>query len=175
MCDTIVIEKQECCICMDDIQPKNIACTPCGHTFCLTCLLRSFFNANTCPYCRTELVEYPEEDEDSDWGEEESVWSSSQAEEVDEEGWETVSENDEDEETVESNEDDEDEATVESNEEEEEEEVKPAYISPFDTMNMDKLVNYAHHIATEDKIDLTSITTNANIETSGMWMMIMNA
>jgi hypothetical protein len=69
-----------------------MASAPCGHQFCFTCILRAFYEANSCPYCRTELVELPEEDEyDSDY--------ESQAEEDDasERSWETCSDSDEDE------------------------------------------------------------------------------
>jgi len=36
---------------------KNFAKTNCGHSFCLTCLVRSLKNNNTCPLCRTNIEE----------------------------------------------------------------------------------------------------------------------
>ena len=36
---------------------KNFAKTNCGHSFCLTCLMRSLKNNNTCPLCRTNIEE----------------------------------------------------------------------------------------------------------------------
>jgi hypothetical protein len=85
-----VIEKRECSICLDDIRQNNMASAPCGHQFCFTCILRAFYEANACPYCRAELVDLPEEEEDSEY--------ESQAEEDDasERSWETCSDSEED-------------------------------------------------------------------------------
>lgn len=45
----------ECAICLDVIDPKNSACTPCGHKFCFTCIARNMERSSACPMCRTEL------------------------------------------------------------------------------------------------------------------------
>jgi len=61
----------ECCICFENIDKhKNNCTTECGHSFCLKCLATSIVHNNSkCPYCRTNLVDIPdknEEDEDEE-------------------------------------------------------------------------------------------------------------
>jgi len=45
-----------CAICLDSINlntsQKNTATTECGHTFCLSCLLKNLHLSNLCPLCR---------------------------------------------------------------------------------------------------------------------------
>jgi hypothetical protein len=51
-------QSDECAICMEELDStKNFAKTNCGHSFCLTCLMRSLKNNNTCPLCRTNIEE----------------------------------------------------------------------------------------------------------------------
>lgn len=54
-------EETACCaICLEDDnqkKQKNLATTPCGHTFCLTCLLRHLKHNNSCPLCRAPIEE----------------------------------------------------------------------------------------------------------------------
>lgn len=40
-----------------DHQKKNVATTECGHTFCLSCLLKNLHTSNLCPLCRTPIEE----------------------------------------------------------------------------------------------------------------------
>ena len=48
----------ECAICMEELDSvKNFAKTSCGHSFCLSCLVKSLKNNNTCPMCRTNIEE----------------------------------------------------------------------------------------------------------------------
>ena len=48
----------ECAICMEELDNgKNFAKTNCGHSFCLSCLVRALKNNNTCPICRTNIEE----------------------------------------------------------------------------------------------------------------------
>ena len=49
----------ECPICMDDmIECVTAKCTtPCGHTFCTTCFVMSVMRKNTCPMCRTNIID----------------------------------------------------------------------------------------------------------------------
>ena len=48
---------KECCICMEELSDvKNKVITNCGHVFCLTCILTSYNSKNSCPVCRTELL-----------------------------------------------------------------------------------------------------------------------
>lgn len=56
----------ECPICLDDIDvSKNCTRTECGHTFHATCLMNNILrNGFGCPYCRTAMVEEPEEEDD---------------------------------------------------------------------------------------------------------------
>jgi len=49
---------EECAICMEELDSvKNFAKTNCGHSFCLSCLVKSLKNNNTCPMCRTNIEE----------------------------------------------------------------------------------------------------------------------
>ena len=48
----------ECAICMEELDNgKNFAKTSCGHSFCLSCLVRALKNNNTCPICRANIEE----------------------------------------------------------------------------------------------------------------------
>jgi hypothetical protein len=66
-------DESECCICFEEIGEKNNCTTECGHRFCFKCLVTAMKHNNTCPYCRTELIEEEEEPEyeDSEYEEEE--------------------------------------------------------------------------------------------------------
>jgi len=56
------IEESECSICYNKIGERNNCITPCGHTFCLTCIIEVIRrDCNTCPNCRTLLTEEPNE------------------------------------------------------------------------------------------------------------------
>lgn len=53
-----------CAICLDALTStcgvgcapqKNIATTECGHTFCLSCLLKNLHTSNLCPLCRAPV------------------------------------------------------------------------------------------------------------------------
>jgi hypothetical protein len=59
---------EECCICFDNIdKTKNNCITECGHTFCFKCLATSLVNNNnSCPYCRTKIVDIPNNNDDED-------------------------------------------------------------------------------------------------------------
>ena len=63
-----VVEIKECPICLDDIQGlKNCVTTDCGHTFHCRCLMTNIaHNGFACPFCRSELADVAEDDEDSD-------------------------------------------------------------------------------------------------------------
>jgi len=53
-------EKNTCSICLEEQengQTKNLATTPCGHKFCLTCLLGHLKYNNSCPLCRAPIEE----------------------------------------------------------------------------------------------------------------------
>jgi hypothetical protein len=53
-------EENSCAICLEQQkreETKNLATTPCGHTFCLTCLLSHLKHNNTCPLCRAPIEE----------------------------------------------------------------------------------------------------------------------
>jgi hypothetical protein len=65
-------DNTECCICFENINKnKNNCVTECGHIFCLKCLMTSFAHDNTsCPCCRQELIDPPEDKNDEDDDEE---------------------------------------------------------------------------------------------------------
>ena len=50
-----------CAICLEDFHSesgapqKNVATTECGHTFCLSCLLKNLHRSNLCPLCRAPV------------------------------------------------------------------------------------------------------------------------
>ena len=53
-------EKNTCSICLEEQengQKNNIATTPCGHTFCLSCLISHLKYNNSCPLCRAPIEE----------------------------------------------------------------------------------------------------------------------
>jgi hypothetical protein len=68
-------EEDECPICMDAIESNNNrTTTACGHTFHSNCIMMNIsHNGFACPFCRTEMVENPKEDdedgEDDEYGE----------------------------------------------------------------------------------------------------------
>jgi len=53
-------EKNTCSICLEEQesgQKNNIATTPCGHTFCLSCLISHLKYNTSCPLCRAPIEE----------------------------------------------------------------------------------------------------------------------
>ena len=63
-CEVNLTEKKEkenygdCAICMEKLDAsKNFARTNCKHAFCLTCLMRSLKDNNSCPLCRANIEE----------------------------------------------------------------------------------------------------------------------
>ena len=52
-----IITENECNICFETMDGKNISITKCGHTFCLDCILKSLSLKITCPICREILTE----------------------------------------------------------------------------------------------------------------------
>ena len=53
-------KNEDCVICMEPLGKKNVCVTECGHSFCLSCLLRAAQTNTDCPLCRTELAQKPE-------------------------------------------------------------------------------------------------------------------
>ena len=53
--------QNNCPICWNEVGKTNVAISPCGHTFCLTCLIDWQRRSNSCPVCRTRLM--PEGDD----------------------------------------------------------------------------------------------------------------
>ena len=51
----IRIPKDECCICFETIEKKNLIITKCNHVYHLSCLLKSLSKCNLCPLCRSEI------------------------------------------------------------------------------------------------------------------------
>lgn len=58
----------DCPICMEIIEgTKNCIVTECGHSFHANCLMKSIaHNGFGCPYCRTEMAETPNYEDDDD-------------------------------------------------------------------------------------------------------------
>ncbi len=58
----------ECPICFEVVEVnRNCVTTECGHCFHANCLMQSVaHNGFGCPYCRTIMVEVPEEEDESD-------------------------------------------------------------------------------------------------------------
>lgn len=89
-------DREECCVCWEELQTRNVCITKCGHSFCLSCMLNCMNYNNTCPYCRTELKESKTEpkslteDDDSVFDEEEEDEEDNNSEfrqQLLEEGW----------------------------------------------------------------------------------------
>jgi ribosome-binding protein aMBF1 (putative translation factor) len=64
---------KECPVCYDEIASTNNCITSCGHSFCLSCMLKCIQTNNSCPCCRTSLIEkkyniidYDNDDSDDD-------------------------------------------------------------------------------------------------------------
>ena len=51
----IRVPKEECCICFELIEKKNLIITDCNHIFHLSCLLKNLIKSNLCPLCRSEI------------------------------------------------------------------------------------------------------------------------
>lgn len=50
-------DRNECNICFEIMEHKNISITKCGHSFCLDCMIKSLSLKTTCPTCREILIE----------------------------------------------------------------------------------------------------------------------
>lgn len=75
----------ECCICWEVIGKTNNCVTECGHAFCFKCLVTAMAHNpenQTCPYCRTQLVDMPNNEDDDD---EDSEWNSDEDDDDDDE------------------------------------------------------------------------------------------
>lgn len=63
----------DCCICYEELGKSNITTTPCGHSFCFSCLMKSMDMRNTCPCCRQplreedDIIQESDSDDDSDY------------------------------------------------------------------------------------------------------------
>jgi len=56
----------ECCICYETIGKTNNCVTECGHAFCFKCLMSAMSYNAVCPYCRADLVDKKEGDEEAE-------------------------------------------------------------------------------------------------------------
>ena len=52
-----IVKNNECPICYEIIGEKNNCNTPCGHSFCFSCITKALYKNNTCPCCRENLVD----------------------------------------------------------------------------------------------------------------------
>lgn len=46
-----------CTICLNDVGTTNVTTLPCGHTFHYNCIMRWNQEHNSCPYCRTQIIQ----------------------------------------------------------------------------------------------------------------------
>jgi hypothetical protein len=53
--------QESCPICMDSIGTTNCAKTSCGHSFCLSCIVKCLDSNHVCPLCREDIVEKKEQ------------------------------------------------------------------------------------------------------------------
>lgn len=53
---------QECSVCFDTIDPRDLHRSSCGHCFHNPCITRWLVSKNTCPVCRHKVYEAPEEE-----------------------------------------------------------------------------------------------------------------
>jgi hypothetical protein len=51
----IRVPKDDCCICFESFEKKNLIITQCNHIFHLSCLLKNLIKSNLCPLCRSEI------------------------------------------------------------------------------------------------------------------------
>ena len=56
--------EKDCSICYDEVGERNNCVTDCGHQFCFKCIVTALQHNNTCPCCRTTLIEVKEEEDD---------------------------------------------------------------------------------------------------------------
>ena len=61
-----IYETNICGVCLEPLEKTNICVISCGHTFCLKCIIKNTNYNNSCPYCRTEIVEEGEEKEEEE-------------------------------------------------------------------------------------------------------------
>lgn len=47
----------DCPICMEPLESIQNVSTKCGHKYCLKCFLQSYHKKNSCPMCRTSIIE----------------------------------------------------------------------------------------------------------------------
>ena len=52
-------DSKECPICFEKILETNCATTPCGHKFCVSCIIKAGRANNNCPLCRQPLTDKP--------------------------------------------------------------------------------------------------------------------
>ena len=57
---TVPKVKESCPICMDVIGSTNCAKTSCGHSFCLSCIVKCLESNHICPLCREDIMEKKE-------------------------------------------------------------------------------------------------------------------
>ena len=78
----------DCPICLNAIENTDCCTTECGHHFHSSCIFRNFTNSFSCPICRKELIDVPQEDEeeeDSEWETESELSGSEEDDDAQEE------------------------------------------------------------------------------------------
>lgn len=71
--DKEIDETNICGVCLEPLEKTNFCVTSCGHTFCLKCIIKNTNYNNSCPYCRTDIVEEGEKKEEEEAEEEDEA------------------------------------------------------------------------------------------------------
>lgn len=82
--------QNDCCVCFEELGKTNITTTPCGHSFCFSCIMKCMDVKNSCPYCRTPLREESdiiESDDESEFSEMSEIFHEEEEEEENPHHW----------------------------------------------------------------------------------------
>lgn len=82
--------QNDCCVCFEELGKTNITTTPCGHSFCFSCIMKCMDVKNSCPYCRTPLREESdiiESDDESEFSEMSEIFHDEEEEEENPHHW----------------------------------------------------------------------------------------
>jgi hypothetical protein len=61
--DDETVSKNECPICYEVLEDKNVTVTNCNHKFCTECLITHARKSNDCPLCRSNLTREPKREQ----------------------------------------------------------------------------------------------------------------
>lgn len=61
-----IMDVSGCTICYETLGERNCCTTECGHKFCFKCIATAMQYNNSCPYCRTALIDEQVDDDDNE-------------------------------------------------------------------------------------------------------------